>query len=108
MSIGRANKPTPPNRTTNIQPKKERMAIIYTANDVSNSIVSFVSTAEIILIFDPSEFAWTCVALRVIERYGRSTYLKNAHEINKIRIEITIAPNVYPIAVNSLLHIVYY
>lgn len=42
MSIGRANKPTPPNKTTNIQPKKDMMAIIYTANDVSR--VKVVST----------------------------------------------------------------
>lgn len=38
-SIGRANNPTPPNITKNIQPKNDMIAIIYTASDVSRVIV---------------------------------------------------------------------
>lgn len=36
MSIGRANIPTPPNITKSTQPKNDIIAIMYTANEVSN------------------------------------------------------------------------
>ncbi len=39
ISRGKANNPTPPNRTTKIQPKKDIMAIIQTANDAQSSNV---------------------------------------------------------------------
>jgi len=41
ISIGKANKPTPPKITTKIHPKKERMAITYTARETSRVIEVF-------------------------------------------------------------------
>lgn len=38
MSMGKANSPTPPNITSNIQPKNDSIAMMYTANDAYSSI----------------------------------------------------------------------
>ena len=41
--MGKADSPTPPNITTNIQPKNERIAIIYTTNEVYKVRVASVT-----------------------------------------------------------------
>ena len=48
--MGRANMPTPPNSTTNIQPKNDKIAIMYTANELSNSNIE---SAEADLVSSP-------------------------------------------------------
>lgn len=84
MSIGRANNPTPPNKTTNIHPKKDMMAIIYTASEVSSvKVISTVTEAPGLLV---------SLIPKLIYLYGKSTYLKNAQLINSIITETAIAP----------------
>jgi hypothetical protein len=49
MSIGKANKPTPPKITTKIQPKNDIIAIIYTASETYNVTDVLVTVGVVIL-----------------------------------------------------------
>ena len=97
MSIGRANIPTPPNNTTKIHPKNDKIAITYTASELSNYNVA--STMEDL----PGSLNWLTAIVTYL--YGKSTYLKNAQEIKSINTEITIAPPVKHKAFSNRLHI---
>jgi hypothetical protein len=87
MSIGKANKPTPPKITTKIQPKNDIIAIIYTAREIYNVIDVLVTVGAVILAIP------TFKTSNATSVYGKSTNLKNAQLMNNTMTDIMIAPN---------------
>ena len=86
--MGRANRPTPPNRTKNIHPKKDKIAMMYTAREVSSFMILSLVEGEGML----SVPSW--LSCRTTSVTGSSTNFRNAQLMNKIITEMTRAPNV--------------
>ena len=84
--------PTPPQTTTHIHPKNDIIAITYTAKDAYISKVVSLSVWFIVQLLKSADKEPTLS--EEIECTGKSTNLKNAHEIKSKRTDTMFAARV--------------